>query len=128
MYHYEKPLAYSPTPIPFQPLYMSDLSLEYLAVAVISLRYKLEKYKRLIQACDCRTTLLMRRQVTHTCESYWSDPRLISFIQGSEESGHTVYKGRKARRTSWILRATILGFIYTLEVLLSKLSQSMYSK
>ena len=32
MYHYEKLLAYSPTPIPFWPLYMSDLSLEYLAL------------------------------------------------------------------------------------------------
>ena len=32
MYHYEKPLAYSPTPIPFWPHYMSDLSLEYLAL------------------------------------------------------------------------------------------------
>ena len=36
-----------------------------------------------------------------------------------------VHKGRKARRTSWILRATTLGFIYTLDVLLSKLSLSV---
>ena len=34
------------------------------SVAVISPRYKLEKYKELIRACDCRTTLLVRRQVT----------------------------------------------------------------
>ena len=61
----------------------------------------------------------------HACESQWSDPRLPSFIQGQEESGHTVHKRRKARRTSWILRATILGFIYTLDVLLSKLSLSV---
>ena len=94
-------------------------------VAVISPRYELERYKELIQACDCRTTLLVRRQVTHTYKSQWSDPRLISFIQGSEKSGHTVCKGRKARRTSWILRATILGLKYTLDVLLSKLSQSV---
>ena len=73
----------------------------------------------------CRTTLLVQRQVTHACESQWSDPRLASFIQGQEESGHTVHKGRKARRTSWILRATTLGFIYTLDVLLSKLSLSV---
>ena len=59
-------------------------------VAVISLRYELEKYKALIRACDCRTTLLVRRQVTHTYKSQWSDPRLMSFIQGQEESGHTV--------------------------------------
>ena len=97
-------------------------------VAVISPRYELEKYKRLIWACDCITTLLVRRQVTHTYKSQWSDPRLISFIQGSEESGHTVCKGKKAKRTSWILRATTLGFIYTLDVLLSKLSQSVSSK
>ena len=42
-----------------------------------------------------------------------------------EESGHTVYKGKKAERTSWILRATILGFIYTLAVLLTKLPLSV---
>ena len=70
----------------------------------------------------------MQRQVTHACESHWSDPRLASFIQGQEESGRTVHKGKKARRTSWILRATTLGFIYTLEVLLSKLSRSVSSK
>ena len=70
-------------------------------------------------------TLLVQRQVTHACKSQWSDPRLASFIQGQEESGHTVYKGKKAERTSWILRATTLGFIYTLDVLLSKLSLSV---
>ena len=67
----------------------------------------------------------MQRQVTHTCESYWSDPRLASFIQGQEKSGHSTHKGKKARRTSWILRATTLGFIYTLDILLSKLSLSI---
>ena len=67
----------------------------------------------------------MQRQVTHTCESQWRDPRLASFIQGQEESAHTVHKGRKAKRTSWILRATTLGFIYTLDVLLSKLLWSV---
>ena len=67
----------------------------------------------------------MQRQVTHACESQWSDPRLASFIQGQEKSGHTVHKWRKAKRTSWILRATTLGFIYTLDVLLSKLSLSI---
>ena len=56
----------------------------------------------------------------HAYKSQWSDPRLMSFIQGPEESGHTVCKGRKAKRTSWILRATTLGFIYTLDVLLCK--------
>ena len=39
-----------------------------------------------------------------------------------------MHKGKKAERTSWILRATTLGFIYTLNVLLSKLSQSVSSK
>ena len=34
-----------------------------------------------------------------------------------------MYKGRNAKRTSWILRATTPGFIYTLDVLLSKLLQ-----
>ena len=67
----------------------------------------------------------MRRQVTHACESYWSDPRLLSFVQGSEESGHSTHKGRKAERTSWILRVTTLEFIYTLDVLLSKLLRSV---
>ena len=65
---------------------------------------------------------------THTYKSQWSDPRLMSFIQGPEKSGHTVCKGRKAKRTSWILRATTLGFIYTLDVLLSKLPWSVSSK
>ena len=36
-----------------------------------------------------------------------------------------MYKRKKAERTSWILRATTLGFIYTLDVLLSKLSLSV---
>ena len=36
-----------------------------------------------------------------------------------------MHKGRKARRTSWILRATTLGFIYALDVLPSKLSLSV---
>ena len=50
---------------------------------------------------------------------------LASFIQGQEESGHSTHKGRKAERTSWILRVTTLGFIYTLDVLLSKLLRSV---
>ena len=50
---------------------------------------------------------------------------LVSFIQGPEESGHSTHKVRKAGRTSWILRVTTLGFIYTLDVLLSKLSLSI---
>ena len=99
-----------------------------LGVAVISPCYELEKYKELIRARDCRTTLLVRRQVTHTYKSQWSDPRLTSFTQGQEESGHTVCKGKKAKRTSWILRATTLGFIYTLDVLLSKLPRSVSNK
>ena len=90
-------------------------------VAVISLRYNQKSVKESQWACNCRTTLLVRRQVMHACKSQWSDPRQASFIQGQEKSGHTVYKGRNARRTSWILRATTLGFIYTLDVLLSKL-------
>ena len=49
----------------------------------------------------------------------------MSFIQGPEESGHSTHKERKAERTSWILRATTLGFIYTLDVLLSKLLRSV---
>ena len=52
----------------------------FVLVVVISPRYELEKYKRLIRACDCRTPLLVQRQVTHTYKSQWSDPRLISFI------------------------------------------------
>ena len=50
---------------------------------------------------------------------------LVSFIQGPEESDHSAHKGKKAKRTSWILRATTLGFIYTLDVLISKLSLSV---
>ena len=50
---------------------------------------------------------------------------LRPLFKDSEESGHTVCKGRKVKRTSWILRATTLGFIYTLDVLLSKLSRSV---
>ena len=64
----------------------------------------------------------------HTCELYWRDPKLMPFIQGPEEGDHSTHKGRKAERTSWILRATTLGFIYTLDVLLSKLSRSVSSK
>ena len=67
-----------------------------MAVAVMPPHYELETYEKLIWACNCRTTLLMWRQVTHTCESHWSDPRLTSFIQGQEESGHSVHKGKKA--------------------------------
>ena len=46
-------------------------------------------------------------------------------FKDKRKSDHTVHKGRKAKRTSWILRATTLGFIYTLDVLLSKLSLSV---
>ena len=46
-------------------------------------------------------------------------------FKDKRKSDHTVHKGRKARRTSWILRVTTLGFIYTLGVLLSKLSLSI---
>ena len=34
-------------------------------------------------------------------------------------------QGEEGKRTSWIVRATILGLIYTLEVLLSKLLLSV---
>ena len=44
----------------------------------------------------------------------------MSFMQGPEESSHCA-QGEEGKRTSWILRATILGLIYTLDVLLSKL-------
>ena len=48
----------------------------------------------------------------------------MSFVQGpGEGSQGGVEVGSK--RTSWIVRATILGFIYTLDVLLSKLSLSV---
>ena len=51
----------------------------------------------------------------------------MSFMQGpGEGSQGGVEVGSK--RTSWIVRATILGFIYTLDVLLSKLSQSRLSR
>ena len=67
-------------------------------VAVVSPRYKLEKYKRLIRACDCRTTLLMRRQVTHACESYWSDPRLSVLYSRTQRKVVTVRtRGRRQR-------------------------------
>ena len=48
----------------------------------------------------------------------------MSFVQGPEESSHCA-QGEEGKRTSWIVRATILGFIYTLEVLLSKLLLSI---
>ena len=53
---------------------------------------------------------------------------LYPLFKDVEESGHSTHKGRKAERTSWILRVTTLGFIYTLDVLLSKLSWSVSSK
>ena len=46
-------------------------------------------------------------------------------FKDKRKSDHTVHKGKKARRTSWILRVTTLGFIYTFNVLLSKLSLSV---
>ena len=48
----------------------------------------------------------------------------MSFMQGLEESSQCAVEG-EGKRTSWILRATTLGFIYTLDVLLSKLSLSV---
>ena len=68
-----------------------------LTVAVISPRYELEKYEKSIQACNCRTTLLMRRQVMHTCESYWSEPRLMSFIQGLRGKWSQYTQGEEGR-------------------------------
>ena len=81
--------------------------------------------KNVRQACYCRTTLLVWRQVTHACESQWRYPRLASFIQGQKKEGSHCAQGEEGKRTSWILRATTLGFIYTLDVLLSKLSLSV---
>ena len=37
------------------------------------------------------------------------DPRLASFIQGQEESVLTTHKGKKAKRTSWILQSNYTG-------------------
>ena len=51
--------------------------------------------------------------------------RLLSFIQGQKEEWSHCAQGEEGKRTSWILRATTLGFIYTLDVLLSKLSLSV---
>ena len=53
--------------------------------------------KNVRQACYCRTTLLVWRQVTHACESYWSDPRLMSFIQGLRGKWSQYAQGEEGR-------------------------------
>ena len=51
----------------------------------------------------------------------------MSFVQGPGEGSQWGVEV-ESKSTSWIVRATILGFIYTLDVLLSKLSRSVSSK
>ena len=52
------------------------------SISALQLEKSMKESKR---ACDCRTTLLVRRQVTHTCESQWRIPERMSFMQGPEE-------------------------------------------
>ena len=52
------------------------------------------------------------------------DLSVCPLYKDQRKSSHCA-QGEEGKRTSWIARATILGFIYTLEVLLSKLSLSI---
>ena len=61
--------------------------------------------------------------VSHTGEF----TKLASFIQGPEEISQCAQEG-EGKRTSWILRVTILGLIYTLVLLLTKLITKCMSK
>ena len=62
-----------------------------------------------------------------TTQSHWRV--LQAYVLCSRtKRGYTERSRSGSKRTSWIVRATILGFIYTLEVLLSKLSWSVSSK
>ena len=62
-----------------------------------------------------------------TTQSHW---RVLQayVLYARTKRGFTERSRSGSKRTSWIVRATILGFIYTWEVLVSNLSRSMYSK
>ena len=69
-----------------------------------------------------RKTTLLGVETSHALLFSHSggDLGFASFIQGQEESSHCG-RGEEGKRTSWIARATILGFIYTLNESLTKL-------
>ena len=52
------------------------------------------------------------------------DLSICPLCKDQRKSSHCA-QGEEGKRTSWIVRATILGFIYTLDVLLSKLLLSV---
>ena len=68
-----------------------------------------------------------RDKSRQTTQSHW---RVLQayVLYTRTKRGFTERSRSGSKRTSWIVRATILGFIYTLDVLLSKLSRSVSSK
>ena len=63
-----------------------------------------------------------------TTQAHWRVLQAYVLYSRTRRGDQTVRSRSGTKRTSWIVRATILGFIYTWEVLLSNLSRSMYSK
>ena len=77
---------------------------------------------------DVSATSARQRQVTPNYSVLTGGfCKRMSLIQGPGEGSQWGVEV-ESKRTSWIVRATILGFIYTLDVLLSKLSRSVSSK
>ena len=68
-----------------------------------------------------------RDKSRQTTQSHWRVLQVYALYSRTKR-GYTERSRSGSKRTSWIVRATILGFIYTLDVLLSKLSWSVFSK
>ena len=77
---------------------------------------------------DVSATSARQRQVTPNYSVSLEGSASVCPLCKDQERVQTVRSRSGPKRTSWIVRATILGFIYTLEVLLSKLSRSVSSK
>ena len=77
---------------------------------------------------DVSATSARRRQVTPNYSVSLESSASICPLFKDQERWSQWGVEVESKRTSWIVRATILGFIYTLDVLLSKLSQSVSSK
>ena len=81
-----------PTPAPLPSIGRRPVRIQSYCSSNISV-LQLEKYKRVLAGLQLQGDP-SSAETSHTHKSQWSDPRLASFIQGQEESGHTVYKGK----------------------------------
>ena len=71
-----------------------------------------ESKERLRWACQAEQPFCCRDKSLTTCEPLWRVPKLVSIVQAPKKSSQSA-QGEEGKRTSWIERVTILGFIYS---------------